>query len=220
MRRGWRIWLLTTFSLSIYVAAAFPEGHIVETTVRLEKGYVASINIVRLADDPILMSLVFPQSNRVLPELGFPGVAKPWPASEEKRYLRPGSEIRLRVTTGSESVTYEAEPASAIGAQSRTLTNNPSTAPGVWRWPPPVGLPKIVLGRGVTKLTVEVALVEEPLAGQSARLLIYPPLLFKRPKTDIGWVGLLAFGAYFWPLIAIFQAAWAIALVVVSFARL
>jgi len=160
------------------------------------------------------MSLVFRQSNRVLPELGFPDVAKPWPDSGEKRYPHPGSAIRLRVTTGSESVSYEAEPTSAIGAESRTLTNNPSIAPGVWRWRPPLGLPEIVLRPGVTRLTVEVALVDEPLAGQSARLLIYPPLLFKRPKRDIGWVGLLAYGVYFWPVIAIFQAVWAIVLLV------
>jgi len=65
---------------------------------------------------------------------------------------------------------------------------------------------------------VEISLVEEPLVGQSARLLIYPPLLLKspRPKRDIGWVGLLGFGALLWPFIAIFQAAWAIVLIVAN----
>jgi hypothetical protein len=172
MRGTWRVWRWTTAILVLYFAAGYIESHFVETPIRLEAGYATSVNIVRLADDPLLMSLVFPKSNIARPELGFPETARPWPASEEKRYLRPGSAIRLRAAAGSQTVFYEAEPAYAHGANSRSLTSHVSIAPGVWRWPPPLDLQKQVPRPGVRELCMEIFSVKVYMAGVAARFLM------------------------------------------------
>lgn len=206
MRRAWVVWLSVTLFISLYLGAGYIESYPFETTIKLEPGYVARMTIVRVAADPALMSLVFPEDNHRRPELGFSEVAKPWPASEEKRYLRPGAAIHLRVMAGPQAVDYEAEPAYGT---SRMLTSNRSIAPGVWRWPPPPDLPKIILSSGVTELSVQVIAVDVPLVGQSVRFFVYPPLSFKTSKNDAGWVGILAFGIFLWPALLVVQVLWA-----------
>ena len=215
MERAFRIWLWTTLFLVLYGGAAYISSTLVDASVRLEAGHRTTVKVVRLADDPLQMALDFSENNNIRPELGFWEIAKPWPASNEKRYLRPGAAIKLRASAGSQSVDYEAVPAGGYGARSRELTSQPSIGPGTWHWPPPLDLPKLILDAGVTTLSIEVLSVEEPLVGASARLVIYPPISFKRSKKNPGWVAILWFGI---PLLLLFpvQLAWGLLLLLLT----
>jgi hypothetical protein len=210
MTRAWWIWLCTTLLVGLYCAAAHVESALVETPIKVEAGFRSSMKIARLADNLLSMRLDFSESinYRSEPPTAYP--EKPWPASSEKRYSRPSPALKLKVSAGSQSVIYEAEQGSVF----RSLTSNLSIAPGVWRWPPPLDRPEIILHAGVTELSIEVLLVEAPLTGMSARLLVYPPLHWKKPNKDLEWVGILWLGQL-WPLFALVQLVWAVLLLIV-----
>jgi hypothetical protein len=209
-RRAWTFWGVISVGLVCYVALALIAAHPVAATFQLAPGNTVAVEPFRLFSDTFRFDLMFRANGcEQRPELGS------WVSREDSGFLqlRPGAEIRIVASTpGSAPVTYEAMPQSGYcGDQNkRSMTANISLSPGRYRWPPPQTTPAILLHAGFNRVRLEITAVEQPLIGETVRLVILPMLTLESASKPTLWL----WPAFLWPAFAAAQSVWAAGLLV------
>jgi hypothetical protein len=211
----WLVWLVVSLCLTAYALTGVVASQSTFAEVKLTPGYAVELNVLRIAQDRLRMSLDFEGSRSERPELGT------WQSAENStrvgylKFQNPGASIRILASIENASpVIYEALPASAYGGSvtSRDLTSNLSIEKGLWRWSSSPTSTQLLLPAGISKLRLEVLAVDAPLTGEPAHLTIQPLLGFKSGMLNVAWL----WWSFAWPILAFVQVFWAILIFVFS----
>ena len=211
MNRTWRVWWSVTALIAGYAVLGFVASRPTSLDIVLQPLYPIRFTVFRFVDDPLRLSLSFRAERGRRPELG------EWASDSSApgflQFANPGASIRFTASTqDAETIFVEAMPASAFGSGfvMRNVSSNLPVRYGVWRWPPPDDMPKIVLRPGFTTVTMEIVAVDPPLLDERVGLTVEPPLSLKVCMPGVCWLGFWVL----WPVAAGLQLLGVIGIVV------
>ncbi len=209
----WLLWLVATVLLLLYGEAARLESTPTTVRLKLTPGTEVELDTFRLFENPLRMVLEFRADGcDQRPELGN------WQGAKEKDgilTLKPGAAVRLEARLGEDKpVVFEAMPMSGYcNGNSRGMTANLATSPGVYHWPPPPDTPMLWLQPGMNRVHLKLTTVEAPLAGEAITLYAPGALGIKTAADNVAW---LVFGLFLKPVFWFTQAGWLLALVLAT----
>jgi hypothetical protein len=188
LRRRWLNWTLVSVAMALYSGAAEIESHTTADRLPLTPGKEIELTLVRLFENPLQLDLEFKaEACPQRPELTSRQAAA---AHDGLLRLTPGANVRLEARTGDDvPVTFEAMPVSAYcNGDVRVMTTNLSVEPGVYRWPPPPALPRIMLHPGLNWIRLKVTMADPPVGGETASVYALGALGLKSSWPNVAWL--------------------------------
>jgi hypothetical protein len=204
----WLVWLVMSLCLGAYSLTGIIASQSTLAELKLTPGYVAELNILRIAQDQLRMSLDFDGDRSERLELGLWNSLEDSAGAGYLKFQNPGASIRISASIENASpVIYEAMPASAHGGgmTSRNLTSNLSIERGLWRWSSSPETTRLLLPAGLSRIRLEVLAADAPLTDEVAHLTIQPLLGFKSSMPNVAWL----WWSFAWPLYFFIQLMWA-----------
>ena len=202
----WILWLLLLILLTATTALFQLSVRPAQLALTLTAGQSAEVSVWRPIAHPASFALQFARTpGQSRPELGewvTPAVPAEGPTVPSLAFSKPGEPIKILVQVDDQQLAYSAMPASHGDNDSNTVLRpltpwKDGSNPETFTWPPVASTP-IAQASGKSQFRFTVQEVGPHLKGESAQLLIEPPLGFKSVQTGYGWLWPL----FFWPSFA------------------